>query len=108
MRICVFGAGSVGGYLAGYLAQGGAEVSAVARGAHLAAIRADGLTVETPATSLTVRIQASDALGGLRPAALGRDRGRSRDFGGLDAAIGRGCAAPINSWELVLICAAMF
>jgi ketopantoate reductase len=46
MRICIFGAGSVGGYLAGYLAQGGADVSVVARGVHLAAIRARGLTVE--------------------------------------------------------------
>jgi 2-dehydropantoate 2-reductase len=67
MRICVFGAGSVGGYLAGYLSRGGAEVSAVARGAHLAAIRANGLTVETPSESLTVRIAASDA-----PADLGQ------------------------------------
>jgi 2-dehydropantoate 2-reductase len=66
MRICIFGAGSVGGYLAGYLSRGGAEVSAVARGAHLAAIRANGLTVETPDDSLTVRIAASD-----NPADLG-------------------------------------
>ena len=60
MRICIFGAGSVGGYLAAYLSRGGSEVSVVARGAHLAAIRADGLTVETPDESLTVRIAASD------------------------------------------------
>jgi 2-dehydropantoate 2-reductase len=66
MRICVFGAGAVGGYLAGYLARGGAEVSVVARGAHLAAIRANGLTVEMPDESLTVRIAASDS-----PAELG-------------------------------------
>jgi 2-dehydropantoate 2-reductase len=67
MRICVFGAGSVGGYLAAYLARGGAEVSAIARGAHLAAIRSNGLTVETPDEKLTVRIAASD-----NPAELGR------------------------------------
>jgi len=67
MRICVFGAGSVGGYLAAHLARGGAQVSAVARGAHLAAIRANGLTVETPDESLTVRIAASD-----NPASLGQ------------------------------------
>jgi 2-dehydropantoate 2-reductase len=60
MRICVFGAGSVGGYLAAYLAKGGAEVSVVARGAHLTAIRANGLTVETPDTAITVRLSASD------------------------------------------------
>jgi len=66
MRICVFGAGSVGGYLAGYLSRGGAEVSAVARGAHLAAIQANGLTVESPDETLTVRIAVSD-----NPAELG-------------------------------------
>ena len=66
MRICVFGAGSVGGYLAGYLARGAAEVSVVARGAHLAAIQANGLTVETPNETLTVPVPASD-----KPAELG-------------------------------------
>ncbi len=66
MRICVYGAGAVGGYLAGFLARGGAEVSVVARGPHLAAIQADGLRVETPDEALTVRVPASDD-----PAALG-------------------------------------
>ncbi len=66
MRVCVFGAGSVGGYLAGFLAQGGAEVSVVARGPHLAAIRANGLTVQTPDSTVTARITASDD-----PATLG-------------------------------------
>lgn len=60
MRICVFGAGSVGGYLAASLAQGGAEVSVVARGAHLAAIRAGGLRVEMPDGTITARLPASD------------------------------------------------
>jgi 2-dehydropantoate 2-reductase len=60
MRVCVFGAGSVGGYLAGSLAEGGTQISVVARGAHLAAIRADGLRVEMPGRSFTVRLPASD------------------------------------------------
>jgi 2-dehydropantoate 2-reductase len=60
VRLCVYGAGAVGGYLAGFLARGGAEVSVVARGAHLAAIRAEGLRVETPDEALTVRVAASD------------------------------------------------
>lgn len=59
MRICIYGAGSVGGYLAASLAQGGAEVSVVARGAHLAAIQANGLTVETPEGAITARLAAS-------------------------------------------------
>lgn len=67
MRICVFGAGSVGGYLAGFLAKGGADVSVVARGAHLAAIRANGLTVESPDGSINVKLPASD-----NPAELGQ------------------------------------
>lgn len=66
MRICIFGAGAIGGYFAGFLAEGGAEVSIVARGAHLEAIRAYGLTVETPDSTVNVRIPASDD-----PAALG-------------------------------------
>lgn len=47
MKVCVFGAGAIGGHMAARLAKGGAEVSVIARGAHLAAIRANGLTVET-------------------------------------------------------------
>jgi 2-dehydropantoate 2-reductase len=72
MRICVFGAGSVGGYLAGFLAKGGADVSVVARGAHLAAIRANGLTVETPDGAINVKLPASDDPGelGLQDAVL--------------------------------------
>ena len=45
MRICVYGAGAIGGHLAVRLARGGAEVSVLARGPHLAAIQRDGLTV---------------------------------------------------------------
>lgn len=60
MRICVFGAGSVGGYLAGSLAEGGADVSVIARGAHLQAIRTNGLSVETPSGSFIARVTATD------------------------------------------------
>ena len=59
MRICIFGAGSVGGYLAASLARGGTDVSVVARGAHLSAIQSNGLTVETPEGSFTARVAAS-------------------------------------------------
>jgi 2-dehydropantoate 2-reductase len=43
MRICVFGAGAVGGHLAARLAAAGHEVSVVARGAHLEAMKARGV-----------------------------------------------------------------
>lgn len=43
MRICIYGAGAIGGFLGVQLAQAGADVSLVARGAHLAAMRGNGL-----------------------------------------------------------------
>src|SRR5271166_1915654 len=65
MKICVYGAGAIGGYLAGFLARGGHDVSVVARGAHLAAIRTNGLTVDAPDDRINVRITASDNPGEL-------------------------------------------
>ncbi|MBN8979754.1 MAG: 2-dehydropantoate 2-reductase, partial [Rhizobiales bacterium] len=43
MKICIYGAGAIGGYLGVKLAQAGAEISLVARGPHLAAMKANGL-----------------------------------------------------------------
>src|SRR5881396_1002657 len=45
MRICVVGAGAVGGMIGGWFAKAGHEVSLLARGAHLEAIRRRGLTL---------------------------------------------------------------
>jgi 2-dehydropantoate 2-reductase len=47
MRITIMGTGGVGGYFGGRLAQGGCDVGFVARGAHLAALRENGLRVES-------------------------------------------------------------
>jgi 2-dehydropantoate 2-reductase len=47
MRIAVFGAGGIGAYYGSGFAKGGAEVHLIARGAHLEALRGDGLTIET-------------------------------------------------------------
>ncbi|TPG47077.1 2-dehydropantoate 2-reductase [Roseomonas nepalensis] len=66
MRVCVFGAGAIGGHLAARLARGGAEVSVVARGATLAAIRERGITVVARDATFEARPAASDD-----PAALG-------------------------------------
>lgn len=48
MKIAVLGAGGIGGYIGARLAQGGHNVTLVARGRHLDAIRAQGLRVESP------------------------------------------------------------
>jgi 2-dehydropantoate 2-reductase len=54
MKIAVFGTGGVGGYFGGRLAQAGEEVTFIARGAHLQAIQANGLKVESIAGDFTV------------------------------------------------------
>ena len=55
MRICIFGAGAIGGLVGARLAaKGEAEVSLVARGPHLAAMRENGLTLkERPARRMS-------------------------------------------------------
>src|SRR5438270_8474552 len=47
MKLCVYGAGAVGGLMAAWLARAGHEVSVVARGAQLEAIRRSGLRVRS-------------------------------------------------------------
>ena len=64
MKVCVVGAGAIGGYMAVRLAHAGHTVSAIARGPHLAAIRANGMKLvegdrELVATDLT----ATDRVG---------------------------------------------
>lgn len=67
MKICIFGAGAIGGYMGVKLAQAGADVSLVARGPHLAAMNDKGLTlIEHDKDPVTVPVTASD-----NPADLG-------------------------------------
>ena len=58
MKIAIFGAGAIGGYLAVKLHQAGADVSVIARGPHLAAMRANGLTLKSEGETVTVRCAA--------------------------------------------------
>ena len=48
MKIAIMGTGGVGGYFGAKLALGGNDVSFIARGAHLAAIKSQGLIVRSP------------------------------------------------------------
>jgi 2-dehydropantoate 2-reductase len=59
MRICIAGAGGTGGHFAVKLAAAGHDVSVIARGAHLAAIETDGLTLHEGGLSTTQRVRAS-------------------------------------------------
>ncbi|ERL97383.1 ketopantoate reductase [Rhodobacteraceae bacterium HIMB11] len=66
MKVCIFGAGAIGGYMGVKLANAGADVSLVARGPHLAAMQEKGLTLIEEGETTTVPVTASDD-----PAALG-------------------------------------
>ena len=65
MKICIVGAGAIGGLLGARLAQAGHEVNLIARGAHLAAMHADGLKLRSKTETLSLRVNASDSLAGL-------------------------------------------
>ncbi len=68
MKICIYGAGAIGGLIGGYLAREGHDVSLIARGAHLAALKADGVTVEMPdGASYSAVCAASDDPADLGP-----------------------------------------
>ena len=59
--VCVFGAGAIGGYVGARLAlKGEADVSLVARGAHLAAMKANGLTLKQDGETQVVRPTVTD------------------------------------------------
>lgn len=66
MKICIVGAGAIGGFVAALMAEGGHDVSVVARGAHLDAIRQDGLRLDVDGKRVVAAVQASD-----NPADLG-------------------------------------
>jgi 2-dehydropantoate 2-reductase len=60
MKICIYGAGAIGGYLGAKLAMAGADVSLVARGPHLAAMQANGLTLIEDDKRTTVSVTAAE------------------------------------------------
>ncbi len=61
MRFAILGSGAVGGYYGAKLARAGHDVTFVARGAHLAAIREHGLRVRSPQLGdFTVRAPAEE------------------------------------------------
>jgi 2-dehydropantoate 2-reductase len=60
MRIGIMGSGGLGGYFGAKLAQGGADVHFIARGAHLAAMRREGLRIEGPEPLHVRDVKATD------------------------------------------------
>ncbi|OYX87894.1 MAG: 2-dehydropantoate 2-reductase [Azorhizobium sp. 35-67-5] len=60
MKVCIYGAGAIGGYLGVQLAQAGAEVSLVARGAHLEAMKQNGVKLLIDGEERVARVRATD------------------------------------------------
>ncbi len=65
LKIAVYGAGAIGGHIAARLARKGVDVSVIARGAQLGAIRARGLTIRATDATFNVAVRAGS------PAELG-------------------------------------
>ena len=70
MRVAVFGAGAVGSYLGSRFAAARADVHLIARGAHLAALRENGLTLITPDGVSTFPVWATDRAASIGPVDL--------------------------------------
>ena len=60
MKICIFGAGAIGGFIGVLLARSGHDVSFVARGEHLAAMRASGARLLIDGQELVARVPCTD------------------------------------------------
>ncbi|MBI5485414.1 MAG: 2-dehydropantoate 2-reductase [Deltaproteobacteria bacterium] len=66
MKICIYGAGAVGGFIGTKLAHAGCEVSAIARGATLSALKEHGLRLQSGGVTIAEKVGATD-----NPAELG-------------------------------------
>ena len=60
MKICIYGAGAIGGYLGAKLAKSGADVSLIARGPHLAAMREHGLRLNMDGQQIVTHPTCTD------------------------------------------------
>ncbi|MCG8690795.1 MAG: hypothetical protein MI806_06270, partial [Minwuiales bacterium] len=60
MKVCIFGAGAIGGYIGASLARIGVDVSLIARGPHLAAMQENGRTLRSRTDEFTVRPFCTD------------------------------------------------
>jgi len=74
MKIAIFGSGGIGGYFGGRLAKAGQDVTFIARGTHLAAMKESGLQVDSIGSDFVVQpVQATDS-----PQSIGRHSSNAR------------------------------
>ena len=70
MKVAVLGSGAVGGYYGALLARAGHQVAFIARGAHLDAIRSEGLRVRGPVGDWQIRVRAEHDTAAVGPVDL--------------------------------------
>jgi len=70
MKFAVLGAGAIGAYVGAALARGGADVTLIARGAHLAAMRENGVRVLSPRGDFTAHPPVTDDIGAVADAGV--------------------------------------
>src|SRR5690349_19952710 len=87
MKICIYGAGAVGGLMAAWLSRAGHEVSVVARGKHLTAIRQNGLAVVSQGKKETYKVKADSDPRTLGPQDYVIVAVKAQSLGGVAAAI---------------------
>jgi 2-dehydropantoate 2-reductase len=67
VRVCIYGAGAIGGFIGVQLARGGVDVSLVARGPHLAAMRKDGVRLLIGGEERVAKLRCTDNAAELGP-----------------------------------------
>ncbi len=67
MRLLVIGAGGIGGYFGAQFVRAGHDVTVLARGAHLSALQAQGLTVESALAPAQLKVRATDDVAAVGP-----------------------------------------
>ena len=100
MKIAVMGAGAVGCYYGGMLGRAGHEVTLIGRRAHVDAMRANGLRIETKTFDTRVPVQASTRADGVRGAKLVLFCVKSSDT----ESAGRDMAPHLDAGAIVLNC----
>jgi 2-dehydropantoate 2-reductase len=98
MRICVFGAGAVGGHFAVKLARAGHEISVVARGEHLEAMRTQGLVLQVGGEELRADVRATEGTAELGQQDVVLVTLKATSLGGLPATL-----APLLSVETSVV-----
>jgi len=68
MRFAILGAGAIGGYVGATLAASGSDVTLIARGEHLRAMRSSGVRIESPRGDFTSHVPATSDLGAIADA----------------------------------------